>query len=172
MFRLVEHLGFENILELGTSLGISTLYLASANKTAEVYTLEGDTGSYSMATHIFHKLKMKNIKAKLGVFQETLAPTLREMKKVDLAFIDGHHDESATLNYFETIKPYCGESSAIIIDDIYWSAGMQNAWKKIQNMTEVTLTIDLFFCGIVFFRKEQKEKEHFKIRPDQILFHR
>ena len=172
LFRLIEHLNCKKILELGTSLGISTLYLAKPVSTATVFTLEGDTGSYSMATHVFHQLKQKNIKAKLGLFSETLIPTLKQMKTVDFAFIDGHHDEHATLDYFGKILKFCREDSVLVFDDIYWSAGMENAWKEIKGHPRVTLSFDLFFCGIVFFRKENKEKEHFKIRPDKLLFHR
>lgn len=172
MFRLVEYLKLNKILELGTSLGLSTLYLSSARANSHVFTLEGDTGSYSMATHLFHQLEKKNITAKLGQFSTTLNPTLETMEKVDLAFLDGHHDGRSTVAYFNNIKAFCHKSSVVIVDDIYWSKEMQNAWVSIQNNEDVTLTLDLFFCGIVFFRAEQKEKEHFKIRPDKILFHR
>lgn len=172
MFRLIDFLDCKEILELGTSLGISTLYLAMANSGARVTTLEGDTGSYSMATHIFHEMKQHNIKCKLGLFNETLGPALRRMKSVDFVFIDGHHDEKATLQYFDNICNYTHKDSVIVVDDIYWSKGMEKAWESIKSNKNVRLTFDLFFCGIVFFRNENKEEEHFKIRPDKLLFHR
>jgi predicted O-methyltransferase YrrM len=152
-------------------LGISTCYLAAANPQASVHTLEGDTHSLAIAKQMFQRLKLENINTVAGKFKDTLTPALKEIANVDFVFIDGHHDKDATLNYFNKIKEYCHNDSVIIIDDIYWSKGMEEAWGKIKEHSEVSLSIDLFFCGIVFFRKENKQKEHFKIRPDRLLFH-
>ncbi len=171
MHRVVKIFNPEYILELGTSLGISTSYIATGNSKSKVWTLEGDHKILEIAEKHFDKLKIKNIRTIKGPFIDTLSITLHEMKKVDLVFMDGHHQKQATIDYFETILPYCNNESIIIIDDIYWSKEMQEAWKTIKNMPEVSLTINLFFCGIVFFRKENKAKEHFNIRPKKLFFY-
>jgi len=165
-------MAYTNVLELGTSLGICSLYLASPSKNINLHTIEGDPGSHDVARHIFQEVQMENIHSSLGLFRDLLPGVLSEMKRIDLAFIDGHHDKDATLEYFEQILPYCTEKSAVIFDDIYWSKGMTEAWESIKAMPKVKLSIDLFFCGIVFFREENREKEAFKIRPGKILFHR
>lgn len=172
MFRMVEHLKPKTILELGTSLGISTSYLASASLGSTVHTLEGDPQCLSIAQQVFESLKLKNIQTVLGPFSETLEAKLQKLKEVDLVFMDGHHDEKATLSYYGQISKYCSDNSVIIVDDIYWSEGMQRAWHEIIKKKNVKLSIDLHFCGIVFFRSENKEKEHFKIRPDKLLYFR
>lgn len=171
MHRLVDFLKAENVLELGTSLGISALYLGSASKKANVISLEGDENVHKIATSLFRQEKMENIHAILGRFSDTLIPTLEKMENVDLVFIDGHHQKEATISYFETISKFCHENSVIIVDDIYWSSGMNEAWKLIQNKKEVTFSIDLFFCGLIFFRKIDQVQTQLKMRPDKLLFH-
>ena len=54
-------------------------------------------------------------------------------------------------------------NSIFIFDDINWSIEMQETWAIIKEHPKVTVSIDTYFWGIVFFRKEQ-EKQHFIIR--------
>jgi predicted O-methyltransferase YrrM len=86
------------------------------------------------------------------------------MSRIDLAFIDGNHRKEPTLRYFETILPKTHEGSCIVFDDIHWSSEMEEAWELIRKDERVKLSIDLFFIGIVFFRTEFREKQHFSIR--------
>jgi predicted O-methyltransferase YrrM len=88
---------------------------------------------------------------------------LEKIKTLDMLFIDGNHSYDATMRYFEMCKPYLHNQSLIVFDDIYWSKGMTQAWKEIKADPIVTVSIDLFFIGLVFFRKEQV-KENFKLR--------
>nr|WP_262914200.1 class I SAM-dependent methyltransferase [Portibacter lacus] len=171
MHRLVNYTKAETVVELGTSLGISALYLGSPAHHPQVYTLEGDENSFNIASGLFEKLSCDNIHPILGKFSDTLIPTLNKVKQVDIAFIDGHHSKDATLDYFSMIQPYCKQSSIIIVDDIYWSQGMNEAWNIIKDLPGVTYSIDLFFCGFIFFDKKFTEKEHIKIKPGKLLFH-
>ncbi|MCW3106757.1 MAG: class SAM-dependent methyltransferase, partial [Segetibacter sp.] len=99
-----------------------------------------------------------------GNFDNTLQPELNKISQVDFAFIDGNHRKEPTIRYFEQLLTKATEYSVFIFDDIHWSEGMEEAWKYIQKHPSVTLTIDLFFIGLVFFRKEQKVAQHFSIR--------
>ncbi|WP_235295926.1 O-methyltransferase [Portibacter marinus] len=172
MFRLVHFLECQHILELGTSLGVSSLYLGGARKDAVVYTLEGDPASFQMANHIFSQMEMDNIRPILGQFSKTVPQVISDLPKIDLAFIDGHHDGLATSEYYHQIKEKTHEQSVIIIDDIYWSDDMNSAWIEITKRPEVTFSIDLFFCGIIFFRPfSNASKTSFKVRPDKVIFH-
>ena len=171
MFRLVKYLQAKSILELGTSLGISTSYLASADSSTSVHTLEGDRNSLLIAKKIFKDLDLQNIKATLGNFKDTLQSSLEKIGEVDLVFIDGHHNEPATLEYFEIILPFCNKNAVIIVDDIYWSNGMQSAWSKIKKRSDINVSLDLFFCGIVLLGNYVQEKEHYIIKPGKLLFH-
>ncbi len=107
---------------------------------------------------------MKNIEAVIGNFDETLQPTLSAIENVDLAFIDGNHRYEPTIKYFEKILPKLKENSIVVFDDIHWSKEMEQAWNEIIQHNAVTLSIDLFFIGIVFFRKDFKEKQDFVVR--------
>jgi predicted O-methyltransferase YrrM len=164
IFRIVQYYKPETIIELGTSLGITTCYLACANKKAQVYTFEGSNEIARIAQKNFQKTGLTNINLIEGNFDNTFVETLKSIGKVDLAFIDGNHRKQATLNYFSNIMNKSTTSSLLIFDDIHWSSEMGEAWQEIQRDRSVTLTIDLFFIGLVFFNPDFKVKQHFSIR--------
>ncbi len=164
LFRIIKYYRSETIIELGTSLGVTTMYLATAHNNAEVFTLEGSKNIAKIAEENFKKAGTKNVKLILGNFDDTLASALSQMKKIDLAYVDGNHRKLPTLKYFHQLLQNSSEHSVFIFDDIHWSAEMEEAWKEIQQNNAVTLTIDLFFIGIIFFKKDFKTKQHFVIR--------
>jgi len=164
LHRIAAHYQPKNIIELGTSLGITTCYLAKANNKSNVHTLEGSTMVAKTARENFEGQNIFNIEMHLGNFDNTLLEVLAKMPSVDLAFVDGNHKEKPTLKYFQELLVKAKEDSIFIFDDIHWSREMEDAWAKIKLHGSVTITIDLFFIGIVFFRKEQKVKQHFTIR--------
>ena len=163
LYRLAQHFKPNSMLELGTSLGISASYLASGNPEGNLTTMEGCPETAKAAQSNFDELGLTNINLILGDFNDTLIPTLQKTKSLDFAFIDGNHQEKPTIDYFEECLKYMHNDSVLVLDDIHWSEGMENAWRYIQNHPQVTVTIDLFFVGVVFLRKEQEE-QHFTIR--------
>lgn len=164
LFRLVNHFKPNAIVELGTSLGLTTMYLAAANKKAKVYTLEGSKEIAAFAKQQFEKNKFANIELIEGDFKDTFPTLLSKLDSVDFAYIDGNHTKEATISYFMQLLPKCNENSVLIFDDINWSQGMQEAWQYIKTHEQVKLSVDLFFIGIILFRKEQQQQEHFVVR--------
>ena len=164
LFRIVQYYKPCTIIELGTSLGVTTSYFAAANKTAKLFTLEGSPNVAAIAQENFDELNLENINLITGNFDDTLPPVLKTLEKVDLAFVDGNHRKNPTLQYFDQLLKKRNDQSIFIFDDIHWSAEMEEAWKQIQQHSSVTLTIDLFFIGLIFFRKDFKAKQHFVIR--------
>jgi predicted O-methyltransferase YrrM len=160
LFRIVDQYAPATILELGTSLGITTAYLASAKEATAVVTMEGAKAVAGVAKNNFSHLGLQNIELVEGNFDETLSA----MRTIDLAFVDGNHRYEPTIRYFRELLPAMHEYSILIFDDIHWSKEMEQAWEEIKKDEAVTLTIDLFFIGLVFFRKEHKVKQHFVIR--------
>ena len=163
LYRICRKFKPKNIIELGTSLGISSCYLAKANPNAQVFTFEGCSETAAIANSNFKKLDIENISITLGDFNNTLTSKLEEVDGVDLVFIDGNHQENPTIAYFEEILKFTNNESIFIFDDIHWSCGMENAWNYIKSHQRTTLSIDLFFVGIVFVKTELS-KEHFTIR--------
>jgi len=163
LYRIVQFYKPNNILELGTSLGISTLYLAQARTKSNIYTFEGCPETIKIAKQNFDALEVENIETILGDFQNTLQSKLEHIKTIDLAFIDGNHQEQATIKYFEKCLIYSNNNTILIFDDIHWSKGMENAWNYIKTHKKTTLTIDLFYIGIVFIKSELS-KENYIIR--------
>ena len=164
LYRIVQYYKPATILELGTSLGITTSYFALANPSAKIITMEGAEAIANAAQKNFSALELKNIELIKGNFDTTLSPVIIGLTSVDLSFIDGNHRKEPTLNYFNQLLAKTTFSTILIFDDIHWSREMEDAWEQIKNHSSVTCTIDLFFIGLVFFRTEFKEKQHFKIR--------
>lgn len=163
LFRLVEHFQPQHILELGTCLGVSTLYLAKAYKKANVYTLEGNPDYAALARKAFIEFQTPNITLIEGDIHQTLQIAIDRIPSLDFAFLDAHHAYEPTVQFFKTCLTKINEHSIIILDDIHWSPEMERAWETIKTMPEVKQTIDLFQFGIVFFKAGQV-KEHFVLR--------
>ena len=163
LYRITQFYDPENILELGTSLGISTLYLAKAKKESKIYTFEGCPETAQIAQKNFNDMDAKNINITLGNFKNTLQKKLKQIGTIDLAFIDGNHQEQPTIIYFKECLKYANNNTIFIFDDIHWSKEMENAWNYIKSHQKTTLTVDLFYIGIVFIKSELS-KENYKIR--------
>ena len=164
LFRMVTYFQPASVLELGTSLGITTAYLASANNQVAVTSMEGAPAIAEQALEVIAKAGISNVTIITGNFDDTLPVWLKEQTQIDFAFIDGNHRYEPTMRYFQWLKEKAHDQTILIFDDIHWSAEMEQAWAAIQADPAVTLTIDLFFIGIVFFRPEQQQKAHFRIR--------
>jgi predicted O-methyltransferase YrrM len=164
LFRMVNYYQPKQLLEIGTSLGITTCYLAKPGLDSKVITMEGAEAIAAIAEKNFQQLALKNIELVKGNFDETLSSIVSRESLFDFIFIDGNHRKEPTLRYFEQLLPVTHNDTIIIFDDIYWSEEMEAAWKQIKKHELVRTTIDLFFIGVVLLRKEFKEKQHFTIR--------
>lgn len=154
LYKLIHHFKPATIVELGTSLGITTSKMALANPLGKLYSLEGCASIAAVAQENIRKLGIKNVQIKLGEFNTTLPEVIGELATVDFVFFDGNHRKEATLDYFERFLPLKNNDSIFVFDDIYWSKGMSEAWKTIKSHPDTVLTIDIFQMGIVFFKKE------------------
>ena len=161
LYRIITYLKPNSILELGTSLGIATHTMHLGNEEASITTIEGCPNISEFSIAHFKKLQLKNIEVLTGDFDDKLK-SLRT-NTYDFIFFDGNHQKDATLHYFNTLLPTAHNNTVFIFDDIYWSKSMTEAWEIIKQHPNITVTIDTFFWGLVFFRKEQV-KEHFFIR--------
>jgi len=164
LFRMIRYYQPVTILELGTSLGITTSYLSLAKPDARLITMEGSKEIADVAKRNFRNLEIRNIEIIEGNFDNTLSSLITHYSSVDLAFIDGNHRQEPTERYFRQLLTKANNNSIFVFDDIHWSGEMEAVWETIKNNAAVTCSIDLFFLGIVFFRKEFKEKQHFAIR--------
>jgi predicted O-methyltransferase YrrM len=161
LYRMVTYFKPEHSLELGTSLGIATQAIALGHPKNNIVSLEGCPAISKFTTAQLSEADIKNATLITGAF-ETSLPKLKE-ESYDFIFFDGNHSKEATLHYFEVLLDKTHNDSVFIFDDIHWSKGMLDAWEQIKRHPKVTVTIDTFFWGFVFFRKEQV-KENFTIR--------
>ena len=161
LYRVAKYFDFKKTLELGTSLGMGTYALSLANPKAKITTIEGCPNTSAFAKSQLENQDIANVEFMEGNFEDII-PKLKD-ENYDFIFFDGHHNKEATIKYFESLLPKIHNETVFVFDDIYWSKGMTEAWEYIKNHKLVTVTVDCFHLGFVFFRKEQA-KEHFKIR--------
>lgn len=161
LFRVANYFQPQTILELGTSVGLGTSALSLGNPKAKITTVEGCPNTAQIAANTFQVFQCNNIQLHNSTFEEFFENYRTPI--YDLIYIDGNHDKENTLRYFELLLQKIHNNSLIIFDDIYWSKGMTAAWEEIIQHPKVTVSIDTFYWGLVFFRKEQN-KEHFNIR--------
>ena len=154
IYNLINHFQPKTIVELGTSLGITTSAMALARPCGKIFSLEGCASTASIAQENFKKLGIKNVKLNLGEFDTVLPEVIKKLDTVDFVFFDGNHRKEATISYFEKFLPLKTNETVFVFDDIHWSKGMEKAWEYIKDHPETVVTIDLFQMGIVFFRKE------------------
>lgn len=163
MFRLVNHFQPPQIIEIGTSFGINTAYMAAANSKTEIITIEENPEIAEIARQNFKHLKLKNIVQKIGNIDDVLPGILVEYQNLNFVYFDENHCKQNALGYFYSCLEKADEKSVFVFADMYLSSEMKEAWNEIKNNNRVTVTLDLFFICIVFFRKEQV-KQHFLIK--------
>ena len=166
LFKLIRKFRPSFCLELGTCLGISASYQAAAlkvNGMGKIVTLEGAESLASLAERHFQSLSLDNVKVVIGRFQDTLDEVLNEYKSIDYAFIDGHHDEKATLAYFEQIIPFLSEGAILVFDDISWSDGMKRAWKTIIADKRVKISVNLRQIGFCIIDSRIESRKNIAI---------
>lgn len=163
MFRLVNKFQPKTMLELGTSLGVSACYQIGANKSAQFTTLEGCPETAKIARKVLSKFNADHTVIKVGDFKKTLPEFLHSQQHLDYVFFDGNHQKDATVKYFHQCLEKSHKDSIFIFDDIHWSKGMEEAWHQIKSHPSVTITIDIFWVGIVFFQKNHPVS-HFTIK--------
>jgi predicted O-methyltransferase YrrM len=163
LFRTISHFGCKYILELGTSLGISTMYMASVSSKSQCITIEGCSELANIARQNFDKLGLKQIKLINSNIDEQLGNILTEYGQQDFIFIDANHRFEPLMHYFEICLNHIGDNSIIVVDDIYWSPEMEAAWKVIKENPRVKSTIDIFHMGFVFFNPILTKK-HYKVK--------
>lgn len=151
------------VLELGTSLGISTMYLAASCPKARVYTIEGCPATSEIAERNFREAGLSNVRLLTGPFDKVLPEIRDENISPGLVFIDGNHSRKPVVSYFDQVADMSDRNTVVILDDIYSSSEMAEAWKEIKDHKAVTFTIDIRRMGIVFFR-EGSDHIHYVIR--------
>lgn len=158
LHRLCLHIQGKSIVELGTSLGITTSYLALVPDST-VYTVEGDAGVKQVAIRNWMSLDCKNIKPFLGDINEHLPIIYHHVKKIDVLFIDANHRMEAMVRYYLQALPYLHDKSIVVFDDIHWNEETHKAWEMVKRRNEVTLSFDIYQMGVLFFNPDLSKED-------------
>lgn len=163
LFKVINQLQPRTSIELGTSLGLTSLYISSANSDNILYTIEASSQIHDYATKLFEKENANNIIPILGNIDEVLPVLVKKLETLDFVFFDANHTYEATIKYFHWCLEKVHEGSVFVFDDIYWSSGMSKAWQEICKHPDVMISVDFFYFGMVFFRRNQP-KQHFYLK--------
>ena len=163
LYRISRWFGPEMIIELGTGMGISAAYLASGSPGIPLHTIERNPVRARIASGLIRAGNTGVVHIHQGEMEEELEQLLPGIAPRFLAFVDGNHYFDPTLDYVRKLLQRAGEEALIVMDDIYWSSGMQRAWKAICSWPEVRVSIDLFHMGVLLLRKDLPKRE-IKIR--------
>lgn len=159
IYNLIKYFNPTNILELGSSVGISSAYIAQAAPRSIFKSIEGVEEKINIAKEISLELN-QNTEFIQGNFDDILNSVLDSYNELDLVFFDGNHSKQSTLNYFNSCLNKSHNESIFIFDDIHWSRDMEEAWKIIKNNNKVKVSIDVFRMGLIFFKKELSYQQY------------
>jgi predicted O-methyltransferase YrrM len=160
--KIIEKYKYQNIVELGTCIGLGSLYLSNVLEN-KLYTFEANQACIVESNTLFKRFNKSNIEIISGNIDNTSIEFVSKQAKIDMLVMDANHTYEATINYFNTFLPALHENSLVVIDDIYWSEDMTKAWNELRNHPKVSLSLDFYRCGFLFFQHNRLEKEHFKV---------
>lgn len=158
--RIITHFDYKNIVELGTSLGLNSAYMASAKEDVQLFTFEGSKSIANLAKQSLNELNCSNYQLIEGNIDTTLSRWIESAPQIDLAYIDANHRYEPTIRYFELLLPKMSTSGIIILDDIHWSKEMNDAWEVLKNHPNVSLSLDLFEAGILFLQPDLMKENY------------
>lgn len=162
--KITEAISARSILELGANTGLSGCYFLSSLQQPYLYTIEGSSDLCKIAEINLGQIT-KNFDVVNGMFDDVIEDLIQSGRQFDLAFVDGQHEEQATLHYAEKLKSLVNPGGGILFDDIYWSEGMHSAWLKVSKDPAFSTTLDLGSRGLCILATEddRAEKMHFEI---------
>lgn len=160
LFRVANSINPKVIVELGTSLGLTTAYLASLSSASKCYTFDASVETTAIASKLWADLELNNIETITGDIDETLPLFVKQNIRVDFVFFDANHTKEATLNYFKLLLPLVGQYSIFVFDDISYSKQMQEAWLEIIESEKVRVSFNLFQFGIVIFNPILQKQDY------------
>jgi predicted O-methyltransferase YrrM len=161
LYRITNYFKPKNVLELGTSVGLGSAAMAIASNNSIIKTVEVNKNISDIAKKVFKSYQLKNIQIDTSSFKDFFKKSNYE--NLDLVYLDGTCDKESTIENFNSLLKHSHNESVFIINNIYWSKEMTEAWNIIKKQKEITVSIDTFYWGFLFFRKEQP-KQHFTIR--------
>ncbi len=159
LYRLASHIKAKQIVELGTSLGVSTLYLSKCTN-ATIYTFEGNMSMINIALTNFESRGANNVVLVEGNIDETLPEFVEVNRKLDFVLMDANHQYEPTIKYFNLLVERMTSDSIVVVDDIYLSKEMAKAWKEVRGHELVYGSMDFFRFGLLFF-DSSLNKQHY-----------
>ncbi len=161
LFRLVKYLDCNSILEIGASLGLSAQAMSLGNPKGQITIIGNCPDISQFSKDNFKQQKLNNIQVGSGDFTKMIQD--QKSNTYDLVLFNHQHLKEATLQSFESLLPTIHNDTVFIFNNIYRSKSITESWINISQHPKVTVSIDCYHLGMIFFRSEQ-QKERFTIR--------
>ncbi len=159
--HIIEYYKIECVIETGTALGISAAWMAQANTSPQIHTIDGNRDLCTAAEKMFSNFNLNKVHTYHGTIIQTLPKLYSLIGDKTMIYLDAHHTGEASIEYFNMLKPFLRKDSVLVLDDINYSKDMHQAWKEIISDSSVTLSINLFRMGVIFFNPALSKQEFY-----------
>ena len=153
------------VIELGTSLGLTTAYLSKAVGGGKCHTFDGCEKVVEQAKQVACNCgTAENTVFHVGDIVDVLPKVIQNIESVDVVFMDANHTKEATLAYYSIIEPKLSSNSVLIMDDIHSSKGMREAWDEIRQSEKARVSFDMYGLGIIYYNESLSRKDYIYYR--------
>lgn len=160
LFRLANYFKSKKILQLGPSMGLSTLYLTSYAPDLDCIALENVPEFATIARMAFEKEGKNPVDLRTGAYTELLPKALEDMESPDFIFFNTLYEQHNNVWLFNECMKHVHEDTVFVLEGIKASRKMRELWQDICARPDVTVTIDLYSMGIVFFNKRLHKRDY------------
>ena len=160
LFRLTNYFKSKNILQIGTTMGLSTLYLTSYATGLKCIALENVPEFATIARQAFAKEGRNPVDLRIGNYKDLLPQALNDINSLDFVFFNTLYEQHNNLWLFNECMKYAHNDTVFVFEGIKASRKMRELWEEICACPEVTVTLDLYSLGIVLFNKKLHKRDY------------
>ena len=165
LFRLTNHYKPRSILAIGSSLGLTPLYLGKYDSTAHCITLESEPDFAEMATHLLSKETNPSLQIRTGAYHESVSDAISQLKQIDCIFADKNVRISDLDVFFNHCLSFIHDHTFCVLAGIRSSSEKYRYWKQLSQHPQITVAVDLFQMGLLFFQPKLHRRVYRTIIP-------
>ena len=154
LFRLANHYKPHTMLSVGSSMGLAPLYLARYDSTVQCITLECVQDIAEIATQVLSKEKNPALSIKTGTYRALLPESIVQLQQIDCVYVDKNVGVNDWDTIFEQCEPFIHNATFFVLAGIRSSTEKQSYWTQFRQHPSITVAIDLYDLGLLFFQSK------------------